>query len=53
MSDKKNVFTGDSAFPKSEVLKKSYEPKPDYQGSLQPKVEPNKNVAPPPPSKDD
>jgi len=53
MVDKKGGFVGDSAFPKTEYLKKSYEPKPDYQGSLQPKVEPNQNVAPPPPSKDD
>jgi len=54
MTDKKGISTGDSAFPKSsDYFKKSHEPKPDYQGSLEPKVEPNKNVAPPPPAKDD
>lgn len=53
MTGKKGIFTGDSAFPKADIEVKTYVPKPDYQGSLQPKVEPNQNVAPPPPSKDD
>jgi hypothetical protein len=51
MTDKKGIVIGDSAFPKGESLERSYQPKP--QGSTQPKVEPNQNVATPPPSKDD
>jgi hypothetical protein len=53
MTDKKGIFIGDSAIPKTgEWMQKSYTPKP--QGSTQPKVTPNQNqnVAPPP-SKND